>query len=200
MENSNLTVTEQDQNQQINIAELAETVANAIAAKNAKNEKSIASSNFDKLNDEDREAAYKALKDLKEKEANKVSNKIAQLEKDNADLLKKVQEFETKEKTTMFKNNATQTLSEMGITEKSKISLLMDLAGQSLFDCINDNKEFDGEKAKSLFSDLSTKYEINLETNKKEDAPVIQVGAKKQEQTNTNSTLDQYRRILGIIK
>lgn len=199
MENQNTEVVTGQNQQEINYEALAETVANAVAKRSAKVEKSIVEDNFGKLSEDEREQAYRAWNDLKAKEANKTSNKIAQLEKDNAALLQKVQEFETKEKNQLFKSAANQTLNEMGLKESSKISLLMDLAGQSLFDCVDDDKNYNGEKAKILFNDIAKKYEIKLEETK-EEAPQIQIGAKKQEQTNTNSTLDQYRRVLGIIK
>ena len=172
----------------IDYAKLAEVVANAVNNKNAKNEKSIVQSNFDKLDEADKEKAYKAYETLKNKESEKVTNRISQLEKENAELLKAVEDYKTKEKQTTFKNSATKTLKNLGVKDDAKIDMLLTLAGQEIYKQVDDENVYSDDKGKELFEGIAKKYNIKFVDEVKKEIPQIQIGAPKQEPKNVDTT------------
>lgn len=180
-ENVKTVETGETQNNSIDYTKLAEVVANAVNNKNAKNEKSIISSNFDKLDDESKEKAYKAYEALKNKESEKVSNKISQLEKENAELLKEVEGYKLKEKQTTFRNSATKTLKNLGVKDDSKIDMLLALAGNDIYNQVDEENIYSDDKGKELFNDIAKKYNIQFVEEVKKEIPQIQIGAPKQE-------------------
>ncbi len=169
-------------------AKLAEVVANAVNNKNAKNEKSIVQSNFDKLDEADKEKAYKAYETLKNKESEKVTNRISQLEKENAELLKAVEDYKTKEKQTTFKNSATKTLRNLGVKDDAKIDMLLTLAGQDIYKQVDDENVYSDDKGKELFEGIAKKYNIKFVEEVKKEIPQIQIGAPKQETKQIDTT------------
>jgi hypothetical protein len=172
----------------IDYAKLAEVVANAVNNKNAKNEKSIVQSNFDKLDEADKEKAYKAYETLKNKESEKVTNRISQLEKENAELLKAVEDYKTKEKQTTFKNSATKTLKNLGVKDDAKIDMLLTLAGQDIYKQVDDENVYSDDKGKELFEGIAKKYNIKFVEEVKKEIPQIQIGAPKQETKQIDTT------------
>ena len=198
-DNTNIqnTAGEAGQNTNFNFDAFVENIANAVSKRTAKIENSIVNDNIAGLPKEEQPAAIKLWNEHKEKEANKTANTINTLTKERDELKAKLSAYETKERQATMKQNSLNVLSKMEITDSRNINLIQDLAGDKLYACVKEDGSFDEDKAKTLFEDISKKYELNLGTKQN---PSIQMGTTKQEPKQQNDSLDKYRKMLGIIK
>ena len=191
------TAGEAGTNTNFDMNSFIENIANAVSKRTSKIENSIVNDNISGLSKEDQEAAIRLWNEHKTKEANKTVNTINALTKERDELKAKVSAYETKERQSIIKTNSLNVLNNMEITNSKDINLIQDLAGDKLYACVKEDGSFDEDKAKTLFEDITKKYELNFETKQN---PKIQMGATKQDPKEQGDGLDVYRKILGFSK
>jgi hypothetical protein len=136
---------------------------------------------FDGLTDELKTQLYNGyLADEAKKktaEAEKYSKALKELEKANA----QIKAYEAEKLQASIKQNSISVLNALNITEANNISLIQDLAGNKLYECVKEDGSFDDVKAKTLFEDITKKYGLTFEKKEtKQENPYFRLGGKPQ--------------------
>lgn len=167
---------------------IVNNVLNAIEAKNAKNEKSIISSNFDKLSDEDRQAAYDLFYAKKNAEAEKVRKAEAEKNKQFESMQKELEAYRTKEKVNTLTQKANELLAGLDCTDEGaqKQAIKLSLAGVNANDFFNEDKSIKEDELKKVLE--STLNDVPSLVSKKKKEVKIEIGNEKESNAEDEMT------------
>ena len=167
---------------------IVNNVLNAIETKNAKNEKSIISSNFDKLSDEDRQAAYDLFYAKKNAEAEKIKRAEAEKNKMFESMQKELEAYRTKEKVNTLTAKANELLAGLECTDEGaqKQAIKLALAGVNANDYFNEDKSVKEDELKAILE--STLKDVPSLVSKKQKEVKIEIGNEKESNTEDEMT------------
>lgn len=189
----------------INMDELATKLAEVMAQQAPKTQKKAVErlannviNGFDGLNDDLKTQLYNDYLTNETKRKNAEVEKYAKMEKELAKANEKIKLFEAEKLQSAIKQNSINVLNELEIKEQKDIALVQDLAGDRLYACVKEDGSFDKEAAKTLFEDITNKYELSFK--KQVNTDIHMGGAKQEPKAKKDTTMDEYKRILGILK
>lgn len=172
----------------VNYEAIVNNVLNAIEAKNAKNEKSIIASNFDKLSDEDRQAAYDLFYAKKNAEAEKIKRAEAEKNKQFESMQKELEAYRTKEKVNTLTLKANELLTSLDCTDEGlqKQAIKLALAGVNANDYFNEDKSVKEDELKAVLE--STLKDVPSLVSKKQKEVKIEIGNEKDSNAEDDMT------------
>ena len=155
---------------------IVNNVLHAIEVKNAKNEKSIISSNFNNLSDEDRQAAYDLFYAKKNAEAEKIRKAEAEKNKQFESMQKELEAYKTKEKINTLTVKANELLAGLDCTDEGaqKQAIKLSFAGINTNDFFNEDSSVNEEALKTVLS--STLNDVPSLVSKKKKEVKIEIG------------------------
>lgn len=155
---------------------IVNNVLHAIEVKNAKNEKSIISSNFNNLSDEDRQAAYDLFYAKKNAEAEKIRKAEAEKNKQFESMQKELEAYKTKEKINTLTVKANELLAGLDCTDEGaqKQAIKLSFAGINTNDFFNEDSSVNEEALKKVLS--STLNDVPSLVSKKKKEVKIEIG------------------------
>lgn len=155
---------------------IVNNVLHAIEVKNAKNEKSIISSNFNNLSDEDRQAAYDLFYAKKNAEAEKIRKAEAEKNKQFESMQKELEAYKTKEKINTLTVKANEILAGLDCTDEGaqKQAIKLSFAGINTNDFFNEDSSVNEEALKNVLS--STLNDVPSLVSKKKKEVKIEIG------------------------
>lgn len=177
-----LTAGEAGTNTNINFEDFVRSIIGEKVEKAYNSAYQVAKSNQEKfgLSDEDVQLAVDNLKTDRAKkataDAEKYNKVLKELEKANA----QIKAYETEKAQNAIKLNSIAVLKALEIKEEKDISLIHDLAGNKLYECVKEDGSFDDVKAKTLFEDITNKYGLSFEKKEVKENPYIRLGGKPQ--------------------
>lgn len=173
---------------------IVNNVIHAIEVKNAKNEKSIISSNFDKLSDDDRQTAYELFYAKKNAEAEKVKKAEAEKNKLFESMQKELAAYKTKEKMDTLTNAAGGILTELECTEEGsrKQAIKLAFSGIEADKYFDENNEVKIEDLKAILS--ATLSDVPSLVSKKQKTVNVNIG-----NVDEGNQKDEYERMLDAI-
>ena len=172
----------------VNYEKIVNDVLHAIETKNAKNEQSIISSNFDKLSNEDRQAAYDLFYAKKNAEAEKAKRAEAEQRKQFESMQKELEAYRTKEKVSTLTNKANELLAALDCTDEGarKQAIKLSLAGVNADDYFNEDKSINEEELKKVLE--ATLKDVPSLISKKQKEVKIEIGNEKDSSAEDDMT------------
>ncbi len=188
------TAGEAGTNTNFNADSFADSILSAIEKKNAKNETSIINSNFEKLSNEEKELAFAALNEKKERAARKEKEAFEKMQKERDDAIAKLASYEKAEQTKQVNAQLKTILSDMDVTDEKNIGYALKMLGDQS-DCFKEGK-IDTEILKTNVSTLVN--DMPFLKSKKE----IQKGAtnKSDKELNDEAQMEKWLKAIGLSK
>lgn len=160
----------------VDYEQIVNNVLHAIEVKNAKNEKSITSSNFDSLPEDVKQSAYDLFYAKKNAEAEKVRKAEAEQKKQFESMQKELEAYRTKEKVSTLTNKANELLAALECTDEGarKQAIKLSLAGINADDYFNEDRSINEEELKKVLE--ATLKDVPSLISKKQKEVKIEIG------------------------
>lgn len=154
----------------VDYEQIVNNVLHAIEVKNAKNEKSITSSNFDSLPEDVKQSAYDLFYAKKNAEAEKVKKAEAEQKKQFESMQKELEAYRTKEKVNTLTQKANELLAGLDCTDAGaqKQAIKLAFAGINANDFFNEDKTIKEDDLKSILSNTLSDVPSLMDKKKKE--------------------------------
>lgn len=172
----------------VDYEQIVNNVLHAIEVKNAKNEKSITSSNFDSLPEDVKQSAYDLFYAKKNAEAEKVRKAEAEQKKQFESMQKELEAYRTKEKVSTLTNKANELLAALECTDEGarKQAIKLSLAGINADDYFNEDRSINEEELKKVLE--ATLKDVPSLVSKKQKEVKIEIGNEKDSSAEDDMT------------